>query len=78
MREGVNNPGIGFRDSNAFKKDARGKLQKLPHEQFMDLTTDVYDELIRRSEESKKSKGFDFISIAKLIDLPIFNFSTKH
>lgn len=44
----------GFRSSNAFKKDSRGKLQKLPYEQFIDLTADVYDELVRRVEESKK------------------------
>ncbi|KAI9291408.1 hypothetical protein K502DRAFT_344685 [Neoconidiobolus thromboides FSU 785] len=41
----------GFKSSSAFRKDARGKLQKLPFEQFSELTKDVYDELVRRTQD---------------------------
>ena len=39
------------------RSTARQKLTRLTHEQFQELSTDVYDELIRRKDDSHDNQG---------------------
>jgi hypothetical protein len=49
------------------RSTARQKLTRLTRQQFQELSTDVYDELIRRKTDSNQGPSFRFLSLYELL-----------